>query len=43
MSDILLSMKDLVIEAEVDGLWTPIVKSLSMSLRKGEIIGLIGE
>jgi len=43
MSDILLRMKDLVIEAEVDGVWTPIVKSLSMSLRKGEIIGLIGE
>ncbi len=43
MSEILLSMKDLVIEAEVDGVWTPIVKSLSMSLRKGEIIGLIGE
>ncbi|RZO22566.1 MAG: ABC transporter ATP-binding protein [Candidatus Thioglobus sp.] len=43
MSEILLSMKDLVIEAEVDGVWTPIVKSLSMSLLKGEIIGLIGE
>ncbi|MCP4953145.1 MAG: ABC transporter ATP-binding protein [Proteobacteria bacterium] len=43
MSEILLSMKDLVIEAEVDGVWTPIVKSLSMNLRKGEIIGLIGE
>ncbi|XXK21095.1 ABC transporter ATP-binding protein [Arenicellales bacterium nBUS_48] len=43
MSEILLSMKDLVIEAEVDGVWTPIVKSLSMNLRKSEIIGLIGE
>jgi peptide/nickel transport system ATP-binding protein len=43
MSEILLSMKDLVIEAEVDGVWTSIVKSLSMNLRKGEIIGLIGE
>ncbi len=43
MSDLLLSMRDLVIEADVDGQWKPIVKGLSMDLHKGEIIGLIGE
>ncbi|MEK9744096.1 MAG: ATP-binding cassette domain-containing protein, partial [Gammaproteobacteria bacterium] len=43
MSDLLLSIRDLVIEADVDGQWKPIVKGLSMDLHKGEIIGLIGE
>ena len=39
----LLKIKDLVIEADIEGNWTPIVKGLSMSLKRGEIIGLIGE
>ena len=43
MSELLLSMRDLVIEADIDGQWKPIVKGLSMNLHKGEIIGLIGE
>ena len=43
MSELLLSMRDLVIEADIDGQWSPIVKGLSMNLHKGEIIGLIGE
>ena len=43
MSELLLSMRDLVIEADIDGEWKPIVKGLSMNLHKGEIIGLIGE
>ena len=43
MSELLLSMRDLVIEADIDGQWKPIVKSLSMNLHKGEIVGLIGE
>ena len=43
MTELLLSMRDLVIEADIDGQWKPIVKGLSMNLHKGEIIGLIGE
>ena len=43
MSDLLLSMQDLVIEADIDGVWKPIVKGLSLDLHKGEIVGLIGE
>jgi len=36
-------MRDLVIEADIDGQWKPIVNGLSMNLHKGEIVGLIGE
>ena len=41
--DLLLRVRDLRIEAEsVDG-WQPIVKGVSLSLRRGEVLGLIGE
>ena len=43
MTDQLLEIKDILIEAEIDGQWTPIVNSLSMTLERGEIVGLIGE
>ena len=43
MTQKILEISDLVIEADIDGEWKPIVNSLSMSLNKGEIIGLIGE
>lgn len=43
MSENLLEIKDLLIEADIDGQWRPIVHSLSMTLQRGEIIGLIGE
>ncbi len=43
MSEKLLEIKDLLIEADIDGDWKPIVNSLSMTLERGEIIGLIGE
>ena len=43
MSEKLLEIKDLLIEADIDGEWKPIVNSLSMTLERGEIIGLIGE
>ncbi len=43
MSEKLLEIKDLLIEADIDGEWKPIVNSLSMTLDRGEIIGLIGE
>ncbi|HCK76096.1 MAG TPA: ABC transporter [Gammaproteobacteria bacterium] len=36
-------MRDLVIEADIDGDWKPIVNGLNMALHTGEIIGLIGE
>ncbi len=38
-----LKITDLHIEADIKGVWTPIVKGLSMTLKKGEVIGLIGE
>ncbi len=43
MTDPLLEMKDVLIEADIEGHWTPIVNHLSMTLQRGEIIGLIGE
>lgn len=43
MESHLLTIKDLVIEADVGGVWQPIVKGLSLSLAQGEVIGLIGE
>jgi len=43
MSQKLLEVTDLLIEADIDGVWKPIVNSLSMTLERGEIIGLIGE
>jgi len=43
MSEKLLEIKDLLIEADIDGEWKPIVNTLSMTLERGEIIGLIGE
>jgi peptide/nickel transport system ATP-binding protein len=43
VADLLMQMKDLVIEADIDGKWKGIVNSLSLDLHKGEIVGLIGE
>jgi len=43
MSEQLLEVKDLLIEADIDGQWKPIVNHLSMTLQRGEILGLIGE
>ena len=39
----MLEIRDLLIEAEIDGIWKPIVNGLSLNLQKGEIVGLIGE
>ena len=36
-------MQAVVIEAEIDGEWRPIVNGLSLALEEGEIVGLIGE
>jgi len=43
MSKNLLEIRNLLIEAEIEGAWKPIVNSLSLNLKKGEIVGLIGE
>jgi len=43
VADLLMQMKDLVIEADIDGKWKSIVNGLSLDLHKGEIVGLIGE
>jgi len=43
MAENLLEIRDLLIEAEIDGIWKPIVNGLSLNLQKGEIVGLIGE
>ena len=43
MADLLMQMKDLVIEADIDGEWKSIVNGLNLDLHKGEIVGLIGE
>lgn len=41
--DILLSMKGLRIEGRTDEEWIEIVKGVGLELRKGEVLGLIGE
>ncbi|MDE0698634.1 MAG: ATP-binding cassette domain-containing protein, partial [Boseongicola sp.] len=41
--DFLLSMKGLRIEGRADEEWLEIVKGVDLELRKGEVLGLIGE
>lgn len=41
--DVLLRIEDLRIEAEAGDGWHPIVNGVSLTLRKGEVLGLIGE
>jgi peptide/nickel transport system ATP-binding protein len=41
--ELLLDIRDLVVEADNSGTWQPIVKGISLSLRRGEVLGLIGE
>src|SRR5690606_334821 len=40
---VLLSIADLKVEAETDDGWQPIVNGVSLTLRKGGVLGLIGE
>ncbi len=42
MSD-LLTIKDLWIEGRSDETWNPIINGCSLTLKKGEVLGLIGE
>ncbi|MFQ5437234.1 MAG: ABC transporter ATP-binding protein [Paracoccaceae bacterium] len=41
--DILLEMKDVVIDGFSDERWHEIIKGISLTLRRGEVLGLIGE
>ena len=43
MSENMLEIRNLLIEAEIEDSWKPIVNGLSLKLQKGEIVGLIGE
>ena len=39
----LLEIKNLYIEGYYEGRWQPIVKNISLDLKPGEVLGLIGE
>ena len=41
--DILLEMKDIVIDGFSDDRWHPIIKGIDLTLCRGEVLGLIGE
>ena len=41
--DILLDMRDIVIDGYSDDRWHEIVKGVDITLRRGEIMGVIGE
>ena len=41
--DALLDIRDLRIEGNSDGVWHPIVKGVDVTLKRGEVLGLIGE
>src|SRR5687767_4851785 len=41
--DVLLEIRNLQIEGESDEVWRPIVKGVDLSLKRGEVLGLIGE
>jgi peptide/nickel transport system ATP-binding protein len=41
--DTLLDVRDLHIEGESDEVWRPIVKGVDLTLKRGEVLGLIGE
>ena len=41
--DILLEMKGLKIDGKSDDKWNPIIKGVDLTLRRGEVLGLIGE
>ncbi|HNB29090.1 MAG TPA: ATP-binding cassette domain-containing protein, partial [Alphaproteobacteria bacterium] len=41
--DVLLEIRGLKIEGESDEVWRPIVKGVDLTLKRGEVLGLIGE
>ena len=42
-TDLLLHMKNIVIDGYSDEKWHPIIKGVDLTLKRGEILGLIGE
>ena len=42
-AEVLLTVRDLRIEGRSDDVWSEIVKGVSLTLHKGEVLGLIGE
>ncbi|WP_347310142.1 ABC transporter ATP-binding protein [Defluviimonas sp. SAOS-178_SWC] len=40
---VLLTMRDIHIEGRSEETWSPIIKGVDLTLRKGEVLGLIGE
>lgn len=43
VGDVLLEMRGLKIEGQSDDVWHPIVKGIDLTLKRGEVLGLIGE
>ncbi|MBV7395266.1 ABC transporter ATP-binding protein [Mameliella sediminis] len=43
MSEFLVEMRDVQIEGRSDETWMPIIKGVDLTLKKGEVLGLIGE
>ena len=43
MTQQLLKIRGLKIEGKSDELWNPIVNGINLDLKKGEVLGLIGE
>jgi peptide/nickel transport system ATP-binding protein len=41
--DVLLEMRGIKIEGKSDDKWNPIIKGIDLSLKRGEVLGLIGE
>ena len=43
MAETLLEIRNLKIEAQIDGAWAEIVHGVDLDLKRGEVLGLIGE
>ncbi|MEM6422948.1 MAG: ATP-binding cassette domain-containing protein, partial [Pseudomonadota bacterium] len=43
MAERLLAITDVEIEGEAEGVWLPIIQKVSLTLDRGEVLGLIGE
>ncbi len=42
-NDVLVQMKNIFIEGRSDEIWMPIINGVDLTLRRGEVLGLIGE